>query len=118
MADKYDFGGIGRASATLIFSLLVDSPLAFLTVGPVGQVTFYLLTKLFSHFANQGLVLFNIGISNVQTMAAQKDFDETMKEALDAVKNKSALTDAEKKAIDDKVIAAFDKFTDFGVRSS
>ena len=117
MAAKHEFTGIGSASATLTFVALAGSPLAFLTQGFLGKITHYILTQIYSRLASQGLVVLNIGVARVQTMAQRKDFDGTFDDAFDLI-NKSGgrLNPDDIKAIDDRVISALRKFTDFGVR--
>lgn len=117
MAAKHELTGIGSASATLTFVALAGSPLAFLTQGFLGKITHYILTQVYSRLASQGLVVLNIGVARVQTMAQRKDFDGTFDDAFDLI-NKSGgrLSPDDIKAIDDRVISALRKFTDFGVR--
>lgn len=117
MAAKHELTGIGSASATLTFVALAGSPLAFLTQGFLGKITHYILTQIYSRLASQGLVVLNIGVARVQTMAERKDFDGTFDDAFDLI-NKSGgrLSPDDIKAIDDRVISALRKFTDFGVR--
>lgn len=117
MAAKHDLTGIGSASATLTFVALAGSPLSFLTQGFLGKVTHYILTQIYSRLASQGLVVLNIGVARVQTLVDRKEFDGTFDDAFDLI-NKSGgrLSQDDIKAIDDKVIRALRKFTDFGVR--
>lgn len=117
MAAKHELTGIGSASATLTFVALAGSPLAFLTQGFLGKITHYILTQVYSRLASQGLVVLNIGVARVQTMAERKDFDGTFDEAFELINKRGGkLSDAEAKKIDDRVISALRKFTDFGVR--
>jgi hypothetical protein len=117
LAAKHDLTGIGSASATLTFVALAGSPLSFLTQGFLGKVTHYILTQIYSRLASQGLVVLNIGVARVQTLVDRKEFDGTFDDAFDLI-NKSGgrLSQDDIKAIDDKVIRALRKFTDFGVR--
>lgn len=117
MVAKHKLDGIGSASATLTFLALAGSPLAFLTQGFLGKITHYILTQIYSRLASQGLVVLNIGVAKVQTLAEQREFDGTFDDAFDLI-NKSGgrLSADDIKAIDDKVIRALRRFTDFGVR--
>lgn len=117
MAAKHEFTGIGSASATLTFVALAGSPLAFLTQGLLGKITHCILTQVYSRLASQGLVVLNIGVARVQTMAERKDFDGTFDEAFELINKRGGkLSDEEIKRIDSKVIDSLRKFTDFGVR--
>lgn len=118
MANKYDFEGIARAGALLQFTALAASGAAPLTNGILGKFTFFLLVQLNKFLASNGLILLNIGVENVSTIIRKENFDSTLEAAFDAVHgNPDRLTAEEKKEIDDKVISAFDKFVDFGVRN-
>lgn len=117
MADNYDFQGIGKAAALLEFSALAASPVSWLTNGVLGQITFWLLTQMNAYLASKGLILLNIGIANVQVLSQKSDFDQSLDEAYQALRSGS-LTEVQKKALDDKVIAAFNNFADFGVQQS
>lgn len=118
MANKYNFEGIGKATALLLFSGLAASPFAWFTVGLQGKIVFWLLTQLGKWFASTGLVLLNVGIANVQVLSQQSNYDGAFDVAFRAIADRNGrLTLAEKKAIDDRVIAAFDRFADFGVRA-
>lgn len=115
-AAKYKFEGIGKASATATFLALAAKPeLLVLTQGPVGKVIFFLLTWFYSALASMGLVMLNVGISNIQILAQKEGFDATWDEVFKVINEKGdTLTEAEKKALDDKVIAAHNKFGTFG----
>ena len=108
---KYQFDGIAKFNATVIFTAMAASPLAFLTTGLLGRFTFFALTKLGNVIANKGLIIANVGVDYVLTLNQKGNFDSIIEDALKEVKDKKGrLTDAEKKAIDDKVIASFKLF--------
>lgn len=112
---KYKFEGIGTLGATLMSGALAASPFAFLTTGIWGKITFWVLQKASAYFANKGLIFLNVGVEAVSAYSDRKDFDGSFESAIRIVnEHGDNLTDAEKKAIDDSVIAAFDKFSNFG----
>lgn len=115
---KYKFEGIGEKSAVAAMAALATSPLAWLTVGIQGKITFVLLKWLFMGFASIGLQLANVTIEYVSGILERKGFDGSwdMAEKLIAeIKLQGReLTDEEKRRIDDPVKAAFRKFARFG----
>jgi hypothetical protein len=114
-ADKYDFTGIGDASALAVLAILSANPTtAGMTVGVWGTLLKLLLSKLFSALASVGVVFLNVGAELVTTVVLKSDFGGTMDSSL-ALLSKlqaagSTLTPEQIKAIDDPVIAAFEKF--------
>lgn len=114
---KYKFEGIGEKSATAVMLLLAATPYGhWFTIGPQGKIVHYLLQQFFMWVASNGLILLNIGIADLETNLEKSAFDGSLESALKLVEaSKMGLTDAQKKAIDDRVIAAFDKFASFGV---
>lgn len=116
---KNKFEGIGSASASLTFALLAGSPLAWLTLGIQGKITFWILKQIYMRLADKGVIVLNIGAAKVSTLVERSDFDGSFDSAFEIInKRKGNLSDAEIKAIDDKVISALRKFTDFGVQHS
>ncbi len=114
---KHKFEGIGEASATATLSAIATSSMAWAATGVIGRVVFALLKWFYMALANRGLILLNVGIAHIQVMSQKENFDGTFDEAFKALNEKgSALTDEEKKQIDDRVISALRKFVDFGVR--
>lgn len=113
---KYKFDGIGKAGAVATFAALAANPSTlWLTQGFIGKVIFYLLTMLYSRLASAGLVILNVGVAKVEVLIEQKEFDGSFDEAFKIINAKGgALTEAEKRAIDSKVIAAFRNFAAFG----
>lgn len=117
MAVKYKFEGIGSTSATLTLALMSSSPLAWFTVGIQGRFTYWLLKWLYMGLASRGLVVLNIGVAKVTTIAEQIEFDGSMDEAFRIInERKGSLSAAEVKAIDDKVISAFRRFATFNTK--
>lgn len=111
---QYKFEGIGALGASLMAGALASSPLSFLVTGIPGKITFWLLSQLNSYLANKGLMILNVGVAKIAAYSDRKDFDGTLESALKiVVEHGDTLTEAEKRDIDNKVIAAFDKFTDF-----
>ena len=112
---KYKFDGIGRAAATWQFALLATTPLAPLTNGFFGKVVFYFLVRLNMALASYGLIMLNVGISNLQIDAQEKEYSKVIDNALEKVRNKNGkLTKEEADEIDAQVIAAFERFAVFG----
>lgn len=67
--------------------------------------------------ADHGLIAMNVGIADLEVMSQESGFNGSLDDAFKIIEaRKDGLTDAEKKKIDDRVISAFDKFSDFGVR--
>ncbi len=114
-AFKYKFDGIAKASATVTFLALASTSFAPLTIGFTGKVFFFFLQFFYTGLASIGLVVLNIGIADLKTISEKNDFDGSFDEAFKIINAKGGkLTDAEKKSIDNKVIAAFRKFGAFG----
>lgn len=116
--QKYDFSGIGSASAVMVLTALAANPgTAFLTTGLSGKIVAWILTKFFSSLASMGLVVLNIGASRVETLVDGKRFDgswDTAEELIAAIRSSGReMTPEEVKAIDDPVIAAFRKWASF-----
>jgi len=111
---KYQFDGIARLNATLLFAAMAASPVAFLTTGLLGKFVFMVLTHIGNWLANQGLALLNIGVDMIKIHFEKKDYDEAMEEALAVkdmiIKTGRKLTPQEVEDIDGKVKNAFRKF--------
>lgn len=116
---NYQYEGIGKAGALVIFAWLAASPFAFLTTGILGKIVFFIVSKITTYAATKGVMILNVAIADIQTIAQKDDFDGSFDEAFKEIHgNRDKLTPAQKKAIDDKVIAAFRKFASFGVRNN
>lgn len=115
-STKHDFKGIGKASALLVMTAMAANPATLaLSQGFLGQIINWGLTMLFSRLASLGLVVLNIGVVSVETLAEAKEFDGSFDEAFAIINKKGkGLTDDEIKAIDNKVISTFRKFATFG----
>ena len=113
--QKHTFNGIGKGGATLVFLAFASSPaLSWLTQGAVGKVIFWLLTKAGSWGASQGLVIGNIGVAKLEVIGELADYNSVFDEAFKTINSaKGKLTDEQIKAIDQTVMDAFDKFSDF-----
>ena len=115
-ANKYDFDGIGAASASVVFALMAANPAtAWLTVGLIpGKIVYYLLSRVFGKFASQGVVILNVGAEKVLVASEKSQFDGTMESSYRLIAEIQAtgrdLTDEEMKAIDGPVIEVFRKF--------
>lgn len=112
---KYDFSGIGAASAKLVLAALAANPsTTFLTVGFSGTVVNWILTKAFSMAASAGLVILNVGAEKIETLIAKNQYDGSWDSAekllQDARDAHHTLTPAEIAAIDGPVIDSFRKF--------
>ena len=112
---NYDYSGIGKAEALLIFSALAASPSAWLTNGLLGQFTFSFLCYFCTWLAGKEVMVLNVVATDIQTLVQQGGFDATFDEAFAAIQaSKTQLTAAQKAAIDAPVMAAFNKFAVFG----
>lgn len=111
---KHNFDGIARASATMVFTAMAASPMAFITRGVLGQVTFFFLKKVMNWSANQGLAILNLGVDSLRIAQEKRTFDRQISEALAKVQaTKRRLTQEEKNEIDAPVIDAFRRFARF-----
>ena len=111
---KYQFDGIAKFNATLIFTALAGSSWgSFLTSGFVGRLVFFFLEKFGNWMANQGLAMANIGVDILITAHEKKNYDAVLEEAIHQVQSKRNLTQEEIDAIDEKVKAAAKKFIAF-----
>lgn len=82
--------------------------------GPLGWIAALFLTKLFNWLANEGVMFINMAAISFETEKDRKNFESAMDMAFfELEKNKNNLTKEQLDAIDDKVIAAFDKFVVF-----
>lgn len=112
--SKHDFGGIAKVTATLLMTLMATTPLAFLTRGFLGKVTFFFLRKVGNWLANQGLAVLNLGVDAIKIAQEKKTFDKELEKALKTVaESKGKLSPKEVKAIDDEVRRAFKRFAKF-----
>lgn len=113
LTGKYDFKGIKKWGALGIESALSTVPwaAAIFKIPVIGTIARGTLELLVNWFANEGLLIINIGAIAIEGQWDQKGFDDAMNEALKKVQDtKGQLTDAQKKAIDDEVIKNFRKF--------
>ena len=116
---SYDYSGIGKAEALLVFAALAASPLVWITNGLLGGLTFWVLCRICTWLANKEVLLANIAAADIQTLAQKGNFDGSLDEAFKAIHgNPNQLTQAQRKAIDDKVILAFRNFATFGSLSN
>jgi hypothetical protein len=112
---NYDYSGIGKAEALLVFSALAASPLVWFTTGFPGTVTFWLLTKACTWLANKEVMIMNLAAADINTIAEHKVFDGSFDEAFKEIHgNPNQLSQAQKASIDNKVIAAARAFFTFG----
>ena len=111
---KHEFGGIARVTATMLMTFMATSPLAFLTHGILGKITFFFLTKVGNWLASNGLAILNLGVDAIKIAQQKKTFDREIEKALKAVaESKGNLSPSEAKAIDAEVKAAFKRFAKF-----
>lgn len=112
---NYDYSGIGKAEAVLLFSALASSPWVVLTNGLLGTVVFGVLTKICTFFANYEVLIVNVGVTDLQVLLQKGDFNGSFDDAFKAIHgNPDRLTPQEKAKIDAPVKAAFRKFAVFG----
>lgn len=111
---KYKFKGIARFNAFLLFSAMSGGPLAFLTTGILGTITFKFLELVGNWFANQGLALLNIGVDAIMVAAEQNKYESVINRAIERVKNhKGPMPEKLKREIDNEVIDAVRDFIRF-----
>lgn len=115
LTGRYDFKGIQKAGLVAVFAALATQPsTAWMTRGIAGSIVGKLLEMALNFLANKGLILLNTGADFVRTKFEQAAFDRAMDEALAKIQSKQGvLTEAEKKEVDDAVIASFRKFAPF-----
>jgi hypothetical protein len=112
---NYDYSGIGKAEALLIFSALASSKLVFLTNGVFGKFTFQILWAACSWLATKEILLVNVVATDLQTLAQKGEFDGTFDDAFKKIHGqREKLSAEEKAAIDAPVRTAFRKFAYFG----
>lgn len=111
---KYQFKGIARFNAYLIYSALSTGPFSFLTTGILGTITFKVLELAGNWLANQGLALLNIGYDAIKIAAEQNRYESVINSAIARVKNhKGPMPEKLKKEIDNEVIDAARDFIRF-----
>lgn len=113
--DKYDFSGIGNASATAVMALLLANPgTTFLATGVLGKIIYLVLSKIFSALASFGLVILNVGAEQIATAVEKSGFDGSFSNAYTLIDQLNStghgLTSEQVTAIDAPVISAFEKF--------
>lgn len=112
---NYDYSGIGKAEALLIFSALAASPAAWLTNGILGKIVFWSLSNFLTWLTGKGIMVLNVLVADVQTLGEKGDFDGSFDAAFAAIhEHPERLTPEQKTAIDKPVINAFRKFAVFG----
>lgn len=108
---KYKFKGIAKFNAFLIFSAMSTGPLAFLTTGILGTITFKVLEMFGNWFANQGLALLNIGVDVLIVAVQENNYESVLNNAIKRVKNhKGPMPKELQKEIDNEVIDAVRDF--------
>lgn len=114
--EKYEFSGIGSASAAVVFAALAANPTtSWMTVGVIpGKIVFYILSRVFSKFASKGVVLLNVGADSLLTAMEKSAFDGSLESSyklIDEIRSSGRnLTEDETKKIDEQVILQFRKF--------
>jgi hypothetical protein len=115
LTGKYDFPGIKKWGARGILLALQSVPY----IGPALKISIIYnmadaaLKLAVNWFANNGLIVLNVGAITVEGEWDQKAFDKAMDDAWKKVELPGPLTDAQKKAIDDEVIKAARRFIIF-----
>lgn len=118
---KHSLNGIGDASAAMALAAFAANPsTAFLTVGTSGKIFFFILSKLFAGMASSGLVVLNVGASNLKAYIEKNEFDgswESAEKMIEAIRSSGKeLTPEQIRAIDTEVINKFRKFARIGKR--
>lgn len=114
-AEKHNLEGIGVASSAGILAALSANPAtSFMTVGILGKILFFLLSKFFSYLASMGLVILNVGAEKLLSAADRANFDGSMMSSfklMEEIRNSGRdMTPEEIQKIDDEVIVQFRKF--------
>lgn len=114
-ANKYDFTGIGNASALALMAVLAANPeTLWLTTGVTGTIFKLVSSKIFSGLASVGVVFLNIGAELITTVVDKSGFDGSFTSSLklvDAIQAAGQTMTADQiQAIDGPVIAQFEKF--------
>lgn len=111
---NYDYSGIGKAEALLLYSALASQSV-WLTTGLVGDIVFKLLWRMCTWLANKEVLILNIAATDLQTLSQKGSFDGSFDDAFTAIHgHPELLTPEQKAAIDAPVMAAFRKFGVFG----
>lgn len=114
ITGKYDFKGIkskGAMGIELLITGLWSGFAGVLKIPVIGTIIDDSIQAFTNWLANNGLVILNVAANDIDGSFDQSGFDSSMESALASVGvDRSTLTDAQKKVIDDTVIAAFRKF--------
>ncbi len=108
---KYQFKNIGKASAVATFAALAVSYPPFLAFSQTfgGKCVFTVLCWLYTGLASIGVIVLNVGVDYIKTVAEKNQFDGTMESAIKSVEQGN-LTPQQGAAIDDSVIQAHNNF--------
>lgn len=112
---KYDFSGIGNASAAALMAVfLVNPSTTFLTAGIAGKLVYYIASQVFAGLASVGLVFLNVGAEQIATAVSKAGFDGSLDNAYKVMDQLTSsghgLTAEEVAEIDNPVISQFEKF--------
>lgn len=111
---NYDYSGIGKAEALLVFSAIATSQVAWLTAGFLGKVSFQLLWWACTWLANKEVLVMNLAATDIQILFQKGEFDASFDNAFKQIHaSPNGLTPEQKAAIDAPVKAAFAKFAVF-----
>jgi hypothetical protein len=118
VTGKYDFQGIQKAGRAGINALLASTAWgAWIIASPFHTVLDLVEDLAINFLANRGLLVVNIGAIYVSGEFQQSDFDKAFDDAIQKSKT-PGLSDAQKKVIDDQVIASFRRFGRVGIPNS
>lgn len=116
LSGKYNFSGIKRLGAAGLRGAMATTPM-FAWMLKFGRLNDLFLEFLANFLANKGLVILNIPAIVVDGHIDQHVLDREMDKAISEIENKGgreALTEKQKKAIDDEVLKAARKFVIIG----
>ncbi len=116
LTGRYDFKGIQKQMGRLIDGLLLMAGWGtWLLASPLKPVVNILRDMLVNFLANQGLIILNIGANIIDGKLDQNALDLALQEGLRRVmQGRDKITEAQGKAIDDRVRKAFDENADLG----
>lgn len=115
LTGRYNFPGMQKAANFAINTALAATSWgSWLVTSKIFGPAFTAFLNLIDNFLiNHGLILINLEMNIVDGKLDQKAFDDSMDRGLEKLKmGRDKITAAQGKAIDDEVVAAFDKDAD------
>lgn len=120
ITGRYNFPGMQKAANFAIYSALAATSWGARILASPFKPAFTAALDLLDNFLiNHGLIIINLTINTVDGKLDQMAFDSSMDRALNKLKmGRDKITAAQGKAIDDEVVAAFDKDADLNASAS